>query len=101
MASLVKRNDTFYLQWYVGKKIRRQSLRTRVLQIAKKKLRQFESAQIRGPEDFLPTRTPIVDVVTAYVEHIRHVKTPKSAQTDVYYLREAFGPSSRTAVSAR
>jgi hypothetical protein len=31
-------------------------------------------------------------VVQAYVEHIRTFKTPKSAQTDVYYLREAFGP---------
>lgn len=92
MASLIKRNGTFYLQWRVGRKIRRRSLRTHVLQIAKEKLRQFESAQVRGLEDFLPTRTPIADVVAAYVDHIRHVKTPKSAQTDVYYLREAFGP---------
>jgi len=40
----------------------------------------------------MPTRTPIAEVVTAYVQHIRTVKTPKSAQTDIYYLREAFGP---------
>lgn len=40
----------------------------------------------------MPTRTPIADVVTAYVNHIRTVKTPKSAQTDIYYLRDAFGP---------
>jgi len=92
MASLVKRNGTYYLQWYVGKKIRRRTLRTNVHQIAKEKLRQFESAQLRGLDDPLPTRTPIANVVSAYVEHIRHVKTPKSAQTDVYYLREAFGP---------
>ncbi len=91
MASLVTRRGTYYLQWYVGKKIRRRSLRTTIHQIAKEKLRQFESAQFRGLDDPLPTRTPIVDVVTAYVEHIRHVKTSKSAQTDVYYLREAFG----------
>ena len=30
-------------------------------------------------------------MLQAYVEHIRGVKTPKSAQTDIYYLREAFG----------
>jgi integrase len=47
---------------------------------------------LRGEDIPLPTRTPIAEVVTAYVEHIRSVKTPKSAQTDVYYLREAFGP---------
>ncbi len=92
MASLIKRNGTFYLQWYVGAKIRRQSLRTKTLQVAKEKLRQFQSAQHRGIDDSLPTRTPIADVITAYVDHIRDVKTPKSAQTDVYYLREAFGP---------
>ena len=91
MASLVKRSETYYLQWYVGRKLRRRSLRTDVLQIAKEKLRQFESAQHRGIDDSLPTRTPIADVVNAYVEHVRGVKTPKSAQTDVYYLREAFG----------
>lgn len=91
MASLVKRNGTYYLQWYVGKKIRGRTLRTSVHQIAKEKVRQFESAQLRGLDDPLPTRTPIPQIVSAYVEHIRHVKTPKSAQTDVYYLREAFG----------
>lgn len=92
MASLVERKGMFYLQWRVGGKIRRRSLRTSVKQIAKDKLRQFESARLRGVEDMLPTRTPIAEVVTAYVDHIRHVKTPKSAQTDIYYLREAFGP---------
>ena len=40
----------------------------------------------------LPTKTPIADVLTAYVSHIRTVKTAKSAQTDVYYLRDVFGP---------
>jgi hypothetical protein len=92
MASLIKRNGTFYLQWRVGGKIRRRSLHTPVLQLAKEKLRQFQSAQHRGLDDTLPTRTPLAELLAAYVEHVRHVKTPKSAQTDVYYLREAFGP---------
>jgi hypothetical protein len=85
MAGLVKRNGTYYLQWYAGKKIRRRTLRTTVYQIAKEKLRQFESARFRGEDLPLPTRTPIAEVVTAYVDHIRSIKTPKSAQTDVYY----------------
>jgi hypothetical protein len=92
MASLIKRNGTFYLQWRVGGKLRRRSLHTPVLQLAKEKLRQFQSAQHRGLDDSLPTRTPLPEILDAYVEHVRHVKTPKSAQTDIYYLREAFGP---------
>jgi hypothetical protein len=76
----------------VSSKARRFSTGTESLQIAKEKLRQFESAQARGEDLPLPTRTPIAAVLTAYVSHIRNVKTPKSAQTDIYYLRDAFGP---------
>jgi integrase len=92
MASLRKRGSCFYLSYYVGGREIRKSLDTDNLQIAKERLRQFESAQLRGDNIPLPTRTPIADVVTAYVSHIRTVKTPKSAQTDIYYLRDAFGP---------
>ncbi len=92
MASLIERSGTYYVQWYEGRTIRRSSLRTDSLQLAKEKLRQFESAQLRGADNPLPTRTAIAQVVTAYVQHIRTLKTAKSAQTDVYYLREAFGP---------
>jgi len=87
MASLVKRGEIFYVQWRVGRKIKRRSLRTDSLQIAKEKLRQFESAQVRGDELPLPTRTKVSEIVTRYSGHIRTVKTAKSAQTDVYYLR--------------
>jgi len=71
---------------------RRVSTGTEFLQIAKEKLRQFESAQARGEASVLPTKTPIAEVIAAYVEHIRSAKTPKSAQTDIYYLRDVFGP---------
>lgn len=67
-------------------------LRTDNLQIAKERARQLESAQLRGQDNPLPTRTPIGTVLEAYVQHIRAFKTPKAAQTDTYYLREAFGP---------
>jgi len=91
MASLRQRHGTYYIQYYVGQKQKRISLHTDVLQIAKEKLRQFESAELRGADSPLPTRTPIGQVVQAYAEHIRLHKTAKSAQTDIYYLREAFG----------
>jgi len=92
MASLVKRGENYYVQWRVGKKIKRRSLRTDSLQIAKDKLRQFESARVRGDELPLPTRTNVTEIITRYVEHVRTVKTAKSAQTDIYYLRQVFGP---------
>ena len=92
MASLKKRGNTQAIQYHVGGKRKRIGLGDVAYQIAKEKLRQFESAPARGDDLPFPTRTPIADVATAYVEHIRQVKTPKSAQTDVYYLREAFGP---------
>ena len=92
MASLIYRENVYYLQYCVSGKARRRSLHTDSLQIAKEHLRQFESAQVRGIDSPLPSRTPIPKVLSRYVQYIRTVKTAKSAQTDVYYLREAFGP---------
>ena len=93
MASLKKRpNGTFQIQYYVAGKQKRYTLGKIPLQLAKEKLRQFESAQLRGDDNPLPTKTPIAVIVQAYVEHVRATKTAKSAQTDIYYLREAFGP---------
>ena len=91
MASLKKRGDTFYAQYYIGTKQKRVCLDTDSLQIAKEKLRQLESNLARGIANPLSTRTPIGEVLDAYVKHIRAHKTPKSAQTEIYYLREAFG----------
>jgi integrase len=94
MASLKKRpgNPVYYIQFYVGTKQRRISTETESLQLAKEKLRQFQSAEARGDGSSLPSRTPIAKVLNAYVQHIRAIKTAKSAQTDIYYLRDAFGP---------
>jgi integrase len=91
MACLKKRGKKYYIQYYVGKKQKRIGLGISNLQIAKEKLRQFESAAYRGEDSPLPTKTPLADIVGRYVEHIRNIKTEKSAQTDVYYLRSMFG----------
>jgi integrase len=91
MASLIHRNGTYYIQYCVSGKARRVTTGTESLQVAKAKLRQFESARAEGTDNPLPTRTPIADIVTAYIGHIRVTKTAKSAQTDTYYLREMFG----------
>src|SRR5438105_3424198 len=92
MAYLIKRGRVYYIKHYDNGKKSRISTGTGTYQLAKEKLRRFEDAQARGEDFSLPTRTAIPDVLTAYVNHIRAVKTAKSAQTDIYYLRDAFGP---------
>lgn len=92
MACLKLRGSTYYAQYYLGSRQKRVCLRTESLQVAKEKLRALESSLACDGTTGLPTRTPIAEVLTAYVQHIRTVKTAKSAQTDTYYLREAFGP---------
>ena len=54
MASLKKRpgNPVYYIQFYVGTRQRRISTDTDSFQLAKEKLRQFESAQARGDSAF-------------------------------------------------
>ncbi|OXU15604.1 tyrosine-type recombinase/integrase [Sedimentisphaera salicampi] len=91
MAGLIKRRKTYYVVYHVGKKEKRVSLRTTNYQLAKEKLRKFETSLFMGEDNPLPTNTPIGRVLDKYIKHIRTVKTPKSAQTEIYYLRQTFG----------
>src|SRR5688500_15074783 len=68
MAGLKQRGSVWYLTYYSNRKKRLVSLETDSLQVAKEKKRQFESTQARGGGSSLPTRTPIVEVLTCYVE---------------------------------
>ncbi len=92
MASLKKRGNTRYVQLDRHGKHTRLSLRTDSLQIATAKLREVVAREAQGFDNPLPTRTPLPELPTGYVAHVRTHKAAKSAQTDVYYLREAFGP---------
>lgn len=92
MASLKKRGKTYYAQYYVGCRQRRVSLHTTSLQVAKEKIRQIESAQARGTDIPLPTRTPLAKVLKAYIQNLNTVKTPRNVQRDIHYLRSTFGP---------
>ena len=91
MACIKNVKGTYYIQFYVGKKQKRLSLKTKSKQLAKEKLRQFESSQLRGEDNPLPSSTPLSDILDKYVDNIRSRKTAKSAQTDIYYLRSIFG----------
>ncbi len=93
MASfLKKRGKVYYAQYYIGTKQKRVSLETMSYQVAKEKIRDIESALSMGSDSPLPSKTPLEKILQKYVVHIRTVKTAKSAQTDVYYLRQMFGP---------
>jgi hypothetical protein len=85
MASLKKRGSIFHIQYYCGAKQIRVSTGTDCLQIAKEKLRQFESAQMRGDHIALPTKTSLPEIVQAYAEHMRAVKNSKE-RPDRYLL---------------
>lgn len=91
MASLKRRGSIYYLQWQEGGRRRLRSLGTDSFQLAKEHLRQFESAQLRGDPNPLPTRTPIGEIVEAFVEHMRAHRPERSWKRDISYLRESFG----------
>lgn len=92
MAWLAKRNLVYYIKFVIGRKKRKLSTGTDNYQLAKEKLRQFGADAAREGEPSLPTKTSIPKVLDAYVQHIRAFHSAKSAQSDIYYLRDAFGP---------
>ena len=89
MASLILRpgSKIYYIQRMVSGKAMRLSTGTDSLQVAKQKLRDFESALARGFESPLPTKTPTKSILADYVEHIRATKTEKVC-TDRHLLLE-------------
>lgn len=95
MAGLIKRGKMYYLVYLEGQNEKRVSLRTESFQIAKEKKRQFESKMTAGHSSCLPTKTPLAQILDKYVVYITAKKTPKSVQSDVYYLRGMFGPVCR------
>ena len=92
MASLTKRGKVYYARYWLGKKQRIVCLHTKSYPMAKEKLRQIESSLAQGAELPLPSKTPVADVVSAYVQHVRTAKTKNTAKSEIYYLRDIFGP---------
>lgn len=92
MASIWKRGKTYYARYYVGGHQKAICLGTSSYPIAKEKLRQLESKLAMGFEIPVQTKTPLVEVVGAYVTQIRSTKTRNSIKSELYYLRDMFGP---------
>ncbi len=92
MASIWKRGKTYYARYYVGGRQKAICLETSSYPIAKEKLRQLESKLAMGFEIPVQTKTPLVEIVGAYVVHMRSTKTRNSIKSELYYLRDMFGP---------
>lgn len=92
MASIKKRGKTYYAQYCIGGKVRRVSLKTTSIQIAKEKVRKIESAMLRQDDIPIPTRTRLPELLEEYVVYMKQHKTRNSIKSDLHYLREVFGP---------
>lgn len=92
MASLKKRGKTYYAQYYVNGKQKRVNLETPSLQIAKEKIRQIESAQLRQDDIPLPTKTPLSEIIGSYVVNLKARSKENNVRKIVSYLRGTFGP---------
>ncbi len=92
MASLKKRGKTYYARYYVNGKQKAVCLHTSSYPMAKQKLRAIESRLALGAESPMPTRTPLPEVLSAYIMNARITKTANTVKGEVYYLRDIFGP---------
>lgn len=92
MASLMKRGKTYYARYWVAKKQRTVCLHTKSYAVAKEKVREIESSFARGADPPLPTKTPIPTVLSAYIQAMHATKTKNTVKSELYYLRDIFGP---------
>ena len=91
-SSLKKRNDIYYLHYFEHGVRNRVSLETDSLRLAQDKQRQFDSSRVRGEDTTLATRTPLVEIIPAYIRHMQARFTKNGFVADLSTLRQMFGP---------
>lgn len=62
MAYLFQRGNRYHLKYYIAGKQKEASLRTSSLQVAREKMRKFESALATGNDSTLPTHTDVAQI---------------------------------------
>lgn len=92
MASLLKRGNVYSAKYRLGKKQCMVCLHTRSRPMAMEKLRKIESGLATGGDLPLPSKTPLAEVLTAYIAHTRAEKTKNTVKCELFYLRDMFGP---------
>lgn len=95
MASIYKRGRIWWAKFQHQGQVLRRSLQTPNRQLARERARHFECTVRDGTpvNSETCTRTPLDAALQEFCEHQRVTKTQKSAQTDIYYLRQVFGPA--------
>ncbi len=88
LAGFFKRSKKYYAMYCVGGKRHKVNFKTDSKQIAKALLRQIET-KLGNP---LPTKTPLGEILNAYVEFIETIKTPRASRwkciSAIYQLLE-------------
>ena len=92
MASLLRRGKIYYAKYWLGKKQHLVCLKTRSRPLALEKLHEIESSLAKGEELRLPSKTPIAQVLSAYIIYVFAAKTKNTAKSELFYLRDIFGP---------
>lgn len=94
MACIYRRGQVWWTKFKHRGALYRKSLRTSNRHLARDRARQLESSIKDGCFTLATscTPTPLIQVLEAFCEFLRTTKTAKSAQTDIYYLRQLFGP---------
>lgn len=93
MASLIKRGKIYYAKYWVGGKQRWVNLNTRSRPMAMDMLRKLEASLATGEDLPFPTKTPIPEVLSAYIAYMRAAKTKNTVKSELFYLRDIFGPT--------
>ncbi len=93
MAYLYRNGTNYHVQIFAGGRRRRFSLKTDNYGIARDKVRKLEAELINGDLE-RPTRTPTGEILSRFAQYLANQARPgsSSVQTDLYRLREFFGP---------
>ena len=91
MASLIKRGKIYYAKYRLGKKQRMVCLHTRSRPMAMDMLRKLDCSLATGEDLPFPTKTPIPEVLSAYIAYMRAAKTKNTVKSELFYLRDIFG----------
>jgi hypothetical protein len=92
MASLLRRGKIYYAKYWLGGKQRWVNLKTRSRPFALEKLHELEASLAKGEDLRLPSKTPIPEVLSAYIAYMGAAKTKNTAKSELFYLRDIFGP---------
>jgi len=94
MAALYKRGRLWWVKFRHRGKLIRQSTQTANRQLARERGRLLEASVKDGRFALAAacTQTPLGELLEQFCEHLRATRTAKSAQNELYYLRQLFGP---------